>query len=101
MRAARERTSEIRHTMRLLMHLSILAFCVVLCITLWVQSITESSYFYPYGLDDGDVELPRNDDGGSPKIPLPIQFVLFGTCMNALWVSINQLLFHNWQSNNL
>ena len=73
--------------MGLFTHLTFQAFCAVLCITSWVEGITELSHFYPYGLEDGDVELPRNDDGGSRTIPLPIQFVLFGTCMNALWVS--------------
>ena len=90
--------------MGLLMHPSIEALCAVLCITSCVQGITEPSHFYPYGLEDGDVELPTNDDGGSSVIPLPIQFVLFGTCMNALWVSLNrrsQLLCHNWERNNL
>ena len=90
--------------MGLLMHLSIQAFCVVLCFTSWVQGITEPTHFYTYGLEDGDEELPRSEAGGSRTITLPIQFVLFGTCMNALWVSLSggcQLLCHNWQSSNL
>ena len=90
--------------MSLLVHPSIQALCAVLGIMSWVEGITEPSHFYPYGPANGDEELPRSDHGGSRTIPLPIQFVLFGTCMNALWVSLNggcQLLCRNWQSSNL
>ena len=83
----RERTSEIRHIMGLLMRPSIQAIYAVLCMTSWVQSIMEPSHFYPYGPEVGDAELPPSEYGGSPTIPLPTQFVLFGACMNAVWVS--------------
>ena len=73
--------------MGLFMHPTFQAFCAVLCITSWVEGITELSHFYPYGLENGGEELPTSDDGGSRTIPLSIQFGLFGTCMNTLWVS--------------
>ena len=100
----RERTSEIRHIMGLLMRPVCQVICAVLCMTSWVQSIPEPSHFYPYGPEDGDAELPPSDHGGSPTIPLPTQFVVFGTCMNALWVSSKEgasSSAQNWQSNNL
>ena len=103
-RACSEGPDQRLGTMGLFMHPSIQALCLVLCITSRAQGITDPSHFYPYGLEDGDEELPTSDDGGSGTIPLPIQFVLFGTCMNALWVSLNggcQLLCHNRQSNKL
>ena len=90
--------------MGLVMHPSFQAFCAVLCFMSRVQGKTDPPHFYPYGLEYGDEELPKNEYWGSRTIPLPIQFVLFGTCMNALWVSLNggcQPLCHNRHNKQL
>ncbi|KAK2165732.1 hypothetical protein NP493_1353g00002 [Ridgeia piscesae] len=76
---------------------SIQAIYAVLCMTSWVQSITEPSHFYPYGPEVGDAELPPSEYGGSPTIPLPTQFVLFGACMNAVWVNTKGVISFDGQ----
>ena len=90
--------------MGLLTHPLIQAICAVLYMTSLVQGVTEPSHFYPYGPEDGDAELPQSEDGPSPTIKLPTQFVVFGTCMNALWVSSKDgtsSSAQNWQNNNM
>lgn len=45
------------------------------------------SEFYPYGVGNGDTELPANDDGSSGEIPISILFPYFDRNHDSLFVS--------------
>ena len=45
------------------------------------------SEFYPYGVGNGDTELPANDDGSSREIPISILFPYFDRNHDSLFVS--------------
>ena len=44
--------------------------------------------FYPFGTTAGDIEVPRNDDGSSPRITLEISFPFFDEEHESVYVSI-------------
>ena len=48
--------------------------------------------FYPYGSQNGDTAMPKNDDGSSPDIPISSLFPFFNHQHSKLTVSI--LCFH-------
>ena len=43
--------------------------------------------FYPYGVENGDSLIHRNDDGFSLPVPLPSQFNFFGQSVYYFYVS--------------
>ncbi|XP_048450359.1 sushi, nidogen and EGF-like domain-containing protein 1, partial [Rhincodon typus] len=45
--------------------------------------------FYPFGTAVGDVANPKEDDGGSPQIPISINFPFFKTSYSSLYVNNN------------
>ena len=61
-----------------------LATCIAL--TTLVTAIPLQQ-FYPYGAENGDNLIHRNDDGSSPPIPLPSQFNFFGQSVYDFYVS--------------
>ncbi|XP_043935288.1 alpha-tectorin-like [Protopterus annectens] len=46
-------------------------------------------HFYPYGPQQGDIENPKNDDGGSPEIPISVAFPFFEKFYTSLYVNNN------------
>ncbi|XP_062587995.1 LOW QUALITY PROTEIN: sushi domain-containing protein 2-like [Saccostrea cucullata] len=53
-----------------------------------VESLTISD-FYPFGEDRGDTTMVKNDDGGSPNIPISTKFPYFNHQHDKLIVSTN------------
>ena len=50
--------------------------------------------FYPFGENEGDQVVPRNDDGSSGEVPISIPFPFFDHNHKSLFVSISALLQH-------
>ncbi|XP_061429262.1 alpha-tectorin-like [Lethenteron reissneri] len=48
--------------------------------------------FYPFGLEAGDKETPKSDDGGSPEIHLSSPFTYFGIVYHSLYVNNNGIV---------
>ncbi|KAK3104489.1 hypothetical protein FSP39_003333 [Pinctada imbricata] len=51
--------------------------------------------FYPYGTDNGDTLLPREDDDSSPEITVSPPFSFFGSMYSSLYVNTNGVLSFN------
>ncbi|XP_061173563.1 fibropellin-1-like [Saccostrea echinata] len=47
------------------------------------------SQFYSFGSGAGDSELPANDDGSTPSIPIAVSFPFFGSTYNSIFVNNN------------
>ena len=45
------------------------------------------SYFYPYGVSNGDTALPAGDDSSSGSISISVPFPFFNSNYNSLYVS--------------
>ena len=47
----------------------------------------ELENFYPYGPQNGDSAVPRNDDGNSGRVNIGFPFPFFDSDQNSLYVS--------------
>ncbi|XP_073244634.1 uncharacterized protein [Porites lutea] len=70
----------------LLQHLKLFVGIVQLITACSSLSMSE---FYPYGVGNGDTELPANDDGSSGEIPISILFPYFDRNHDSLFVNTN------------
>ena len=62
-------------------------FLVVLLTGTELVAAVPLSSFYPYGVSAGDSILPRNDDGSTSALPLPMPFNYFARSPTTLYVS--------------
>ena len=64
-----------------------------LLIFAWGETVASEALvlpnFYPFGANEGDQVVPRNDDGSSGKVSITIPFPFFGKDHNSLFVSIS------------
>lgn len=67
-------------------------FLSTFVVTLYALMQTISGYplsqFYPFGSTAADNNLPANDDGSSPSIPISVPFPFFGSSYSSVYVSI-------------
>lgn len=76
--------------MFLFMRMRVLLF--LLWLSAWQFKILEShklSNFYPFGTNEGDQIVPRNDDGSSGEVQISIAFPFFDQNHRSLYVSIH------------
>ena len=52
-----------------------------------------TSAFYSFGVSAGDTQLPREDDGSSAAINLPVPIPFFGRLERTLYVSPRLVLY--------
>ena len=61
--------------------------CLILNILPVALALVELKDFYPYGRNEGDAIVPRNDDGSSGIIDISFPFPFFDRDHNFLYVS--------------
>ena len=67
-------------------HSNLLATLVAICLLARAGAISRDD-LYPFGVNEGDAQLPVGDDESSAEITLAEDFVYFGARETAVYVS--------------